>query len=862
MDDREKREEISLSISTSPVAPLLQSRVLDVPAYPGLLASLDRLEILEVLGSGGMGVVLLARDPTRPAPVAIKVLRPELVSEPRAVHRFLVEARHMQRLSHPHVLPVLEVSDRTEGPYFVVPYMAGGSLSKVIQPGKPLPPDRILEIATHMAEALAFAHTRGLTHRDLKPGNVLLDNLGNAYLSDFGLVRTVYNDSLLDVRRHQTEGTPAYMPPEIARGEAGDTRADIYSLGALMYEMLTGEPPYEGPSPQQILEQVKNTVPRSILSRNPDAHLGLAKIAETAMARELPERYVSMQQMLEDLQRIAVGTAAAGVKRRLLSPRRSKWLWRAMGVLVVTCAIVITYSRLRGPSNQFRSIPLTLNYWSTGSDQVRYQDHEGSTGSGSSVFRDAKCLIRATAESANGYAIREYAWIDFKEDVRGRGDSEFELTIDKPDATHLASVQVCNGAKPSESDWRAVELFRVNSGETTKGSTTVTIRFHPSLPAALVTETGDLNDATFVDLTPIRGAVRWHLRLICEAPASGDTRRAQGLLDVSAAAVRTSPANSGAVVYGRVTHELSGDGIGGVSVRSLDSARRKRTSPDGFYWLPLSVGQHQIAFEHHSYKAPTTQTVTIGESEHRELNQILANSTASPGQVTKVIHVDRPLGGPGFLPRENGVVCVTRDPSGDCRLSLLATSGEPPMTQWKILAALRADGNREKQRQTCSSTGMAENGNHLYSIETWTARLMTLDVDKGVVESRVIPNLEWTQGLGIDGDCFWTLELDVGRGVFRILLIHMPSLQIRVATRCPPDALGLAFGNGKLWISRSGDGGHVAEVDPAKLRATGSFEQSVVDEFDGNYLSLAFVQGELWGWCEQTSRFCRIYIRP
>jgi len=286
--------------------------VLEPPARPGLLASLDRFEVLRLIGVGGMGVVVLARDPHTSERVAIKLLKPELVPEPQAVHRFLIEARHMQRFTHPSILRVREVSDRSEGPYFVMPYLERGSLAGLIRTGEPLDGATALQIAEDVASALVYAHAKGLIHRDLKPGNVLLDAEGRAYLADFGLLRTFFNDSIIGVRREQCEGTPAYMSPAVAAGQAEDTRCDIYSFGALLYEMLTGLPPYEGRSPQEIRTRILAGPPMPILQHNPKAPPNLVRIAEWAMARELRDRYAQMADCLADLQRVGKGETPLG----------------------------------------------------------------------------------------------------------------------------------------------------------------------------------------------------------------------------------------------------------------------------------------------------------------------------------------------------------------------------------------------------------------------------------------------------------------------------------------------------------------------------------------------------------------------
>ena len=319
---REKQPVVSMSMD--PIAGMLKSRVLDPPSRPGLLACLDRFEIHELVGYGGMGAVFKARDPNTSEIVAIKLLRKELAVNPRAVHRFLVEARHMQRMSHPNIVQVLEVSDRPEGPYFVMPYMAKGSLAAAIRPGKPCHPSLLLRIAREIASALEHAHARGIIHRDIKPANILFDSSSKAYLTDFGLLRTVYNDSIIDVRRPQCEGTGPYMSPAVAAGQAEDTRCDIYAFGAVLYELLTSVPPYEGQATEEVLRAIQAGPPVPIRDRNPDAPTGLAQIAEWAMARHLRDRYAQMSDVLADLERVERGLAPVGPHGERARPGQSK----------------------------------------------------------------------------------------------------------------------------------------------------------------------------------------------------------------------------------------------------------------------------------------------------------------------------------------------------------------------------------------------------------------------------------------------------------------------------------------------------------------------------------------------------------
>lgn len=296
-----------VSAFTGPVAELIAQRMLLPPTRPGLLAALDHFEILRVLGGGGMGIVLLARDSETGREVAVKLIRTDLVTNQQIVHRFLKEAGHLKRLRHTNIVPVQEISDRAEAPYFVMPYFEKGSLTNRIKPEKPLDAETILDVATQVAEGLSFAHRSGIIHRDLKPANVLLGASGQVCLADFGLARTMFNDTIVDVESRQGEGTAPYMSPGVAAGDAEDTRCDIYSFGALLYEMLTGQPPYKGRGTKEILDQIIAGPPGPILHLNQAADKRLAAVSEKAMARELRDRYADMRDVLKDLQLIREG---------------------------------------------------------------------------------------------------------------------------------------------------------------------------------------------------------------------------------------------------------------------------------------------------------------------------------------------------------------------------------------------------------------------------------------------------------------------------------------------------------------------------------------------------------------------------
>ena len=190
-----------------------------------------------------------------------------------------------------------------------MPYFEKGSLASRIKPGRPLDTESILDIAMQVAEGLSFAHRSGIIHRDLKPANILLGGDGRVCLADFGLARTMFNDTIVDVESRQLEGTAPYVSPAIAAGDAEDTRCDIYSFGALLYEMLTGQPPYQGRGTKEILDQILAGPPKPITSLNPAADRGLIVVAEGCMARELRDRYADMRDVLKDLRRVQMQQA-------------------------------------------------------------------------------------------------------------------------------------------------------------------------------------------------------------------------------------------------------------------------------------------------------------------------------------------------------------------------------------------------------------------------------------------------------------------------------------------------------------------------------------------------------------------------
>ncbi|UCC52352.1 MAG: serine/threonine protein kinase [Anaerolineaceae bacterium] len=265
---------------------------------------IGRYEIWGQLGEGGMGTVYLAYDPTLGREVALKVLQPQLyLQDPQFSMRFEREARTIATLEHGSIVSLYDYGADGEWLYIVMRLMEGGTLSERLEKG-PLGLEETIAIVRRIGSALDKAHSRGIVHRDLKPGNILFDEEGDAYLSDFGIVKA--EDSTgLKTGTGQTMGTPQYMSPEQLEGEEVDSRSDIYSLGVVLFEMLSGSRPYKGKSTARIIMMQLSAPIPSIVDANPRLAPGLEAVIQKALAKEPNERYATAGEMTEALMAVA-----------------------------------------------------------------------------------------------------------------------------------------------------------------------------------------------------------------------------------------------------------------------------------------------------------------------------------------------------------------------------------------------------------------------------------------------------------------------------------------------------------------------------------------------------------------------------
>ncbi|MGC4030473.1 MAG: protein kinase [Tepidisphaeraceae bacterium] len=288
------------------------SRVAEAVFAGGPGGVLDHYELQQLIGRGGMGVVYLARDTATGQTVALKQISPMYLGSEKARNRFYKEAENMRRVAHANILPVLDIGRRADAPYYVMPYIAGGSVARFVEGNKALRESEALAIAVQVAEALKFAHDVGVIHRDIKPENVLVNGQGVAFVADFGLVKSLFeNETVPEGEARFTIGTARYMAPEIAEGKAGDTRADIYAFGAMLYELASGFAPFDDrddvSGTQQIIRRLLTEAPTPVQQLNPLISDGLKHVIERAMARQLCDRYAHMKYVVEDLAAIVRG---------------------------------------------------------------------------------------------------------------------------------------------------------------------------------------------------------------------------------------------------------------------------------------------------------------------------------------------------------------------------------------------------------------------------------------------------------------------------------------------------------------------------------------------------------------------------
>ena len=364
------------------------------PSHPELMGRINRYELEQLVGRGGMGLVFRAYDTELNRTVAVKILALHLIAIGSARERFIREARAVASLSHPHIVPMYDVVTDGEVPALVMQFIAGETLQRRISQRGAMPVEDVLQIGIQLADALSLAHSHGLVHRDIKPGNVLLEADGSrALLSDFGLVRALDDATL--THSGLLAGTPDYMSPEQARGHTVDARSDLFSLGSVLYTMLIGHPPFRAPEPMAVLNRICHERHRPACTADPRVPLEVSQLVDRLLTKDAKHRIASAELVCNRLRELSKSPRRLLAGRRWFESRNRKL---ALAMVALTCMASFA-----------ASAPFVLQWLNKG---VRNEPQFTRSGDSGNATPSSPTALPAGSLSASAYSFAELQRID------------------------------------------------------------------------------------------------------------------------------------------------------------------------------------------------------------------------------------------------------------------------------------------------------------------------------------------------------------------------------------------------------------------------------------------------------------------
>jgi serine/threonine protein kinase len=506
----------------------------------------SRYGVIELLGSGGMAEVYLAHDEVLDRDVALKVLSPRYADDEEFVERFRREAYNAASLSHPNIVSIFDRGESEEGTYYIaMEYLSGGTLKDCIVRRGCFPPPTAVAVAAQIAEALDAAHQYGVVHRDVKPHNILVTEFGDVKVTDFGIARAASSSKM--THTGTILGTAHYVSPEQAMGEPVGPQSDLYSLGVVLYEMLTGEPPYDADSPLGVAMKHVSGHLRPPQEVNPSIPARINAVTMRLLAKDPEDRYPDAASLLEDLERVEKGLAPAAATTQRLSqptsqargngrhdhrasvttatspisnreaPHREQWRrkilpWAMVALLLVALALTGTIGWGLGQNFQQRNAVPVLDVPSLvgmtleeaknevgGDFTLSSQEQESDEPAGTILDQNPKVGEKAEKGTAIGLVVSSGKESVKIPDVRGQDLEEASQTLQDAALTVSREYKTAKSGKPkgtvidtdppagSEVDAGTSVTLTVSSG-TTEGTTTPSNAQQPDLTLAASTD--------------------------------------------------------------------------------------------------------------------------------------------------------------------------------------------------------------------------------------------------------------------------------------------------------------------------------------------------------------------------------------